>query len=498
MKNNKNVFLLFSFLIAAFSMQAQHYKCGTVHTEEFMERLEANVKYSNNHLSRMYETRYVPIAFHLVADSDGNGRIPEETVYKQLCLINQQYDSLGFVFYRKEFNYLDNSLVFDHEGNYTSAIIQAKVPGAVNVFLVNNVFEGAGGYYSPFGDFVAIPKLYFNREDNVPFSHEIGHYFSIAHPHVGWEDAPYTPALYGETVTIGSIGSQQTGGQVTVELQNGSNCSVAADRICDTPPDYGFMQSANACSNPWEGIVKDRNGDLIYSIPDLYMTYNGYGCSIYNWTHGQATAMMADYDNRGNIEKTNVPDTLLVTQVPALVYPGNFEKVEEYNNILIDWEPVANAQGYILKVAGASELVINTTDTEYLATNLLPDASYSYVVYPIHEIGYCLDVEESFLFFTGTTTSTNDIVGVNAINLYPNPVTQASEVTLALDLDNDMDLDISVLSADGKLVIASQSIRATSGSFIHKLNVTDLNQGIYFVNIKSATGSILKRILISQ
>ncbi|MEZ4948184.1 MAG: hypothetical protein R2784_02135 [Saprospiraceae bacterium] len=41
------------------------------------------------------------------------------------------------------------------------------------------------------------------------------------------------------------------------ELQDGSNCTTAGDKICDTPPDYNFgLINGNSCY----GGAKDPNG----------------------------------------------------------------------------------------------------------------------------------------------------------------------------------------------------------------------------------------------
>lgn len=497
----KRLLNLLILLIAGFSFYSANaqFDCSTHHSDEFMKRLDNNVAYLSEHPETKDPTpRYVPIKFHLVANSQGEGRMPEEFVYPQLCLLNEAYDSMGLVFYIDgEFNYLDNSAVYEHEGSYIGTILQSKEPATLNLFIVNTV-GNAGGYYSPSGDFVAIPSGYFAREDNVPFAHEVGHFLSLAHPHVGWEDEPYTPEQYGECVTLASIGSSQTGSNILVEYQDGSNCTTAADRICDTPPDYGFMQSANTCSNPWEGTVKDRNNDLIFTLPNSIMTYNGYACQQYTFTHGQANMMRADYDNRNNIEKDYVPDLTQITEAPAKNFPESFSTVDTYNAVSFDWEAVDGASAYMIVIGGQTNIKHITTSTSYFTSDLAANGSYSWNIVPINEIGSCVE-SETILFFTGdNTSSTNELQNVAGVNVFPNPVTATKDIQLSMEIEKAMDLEISLLSNTGKVISNTAYANNTKGSFEAKISTENVPSGIYLLKISSEEGQLVKRVLINE
>jgi len=492
-------FLILFLVGASFLTLNAQFNCSTHHSDQFMKRLDNNVAYLNEHPETKDPTkRYVPIKFHLVANTDGEGRMPEEFVYRQMCLINEAYDSMGLVFYIDDgFSYVDNTNIYEHEGNYYGPILQNKEPATLNLFLVNTVGD-AGGYYSPAGDYVAIPKGYFTREDNVPFAHEVGHFLSLAHPHVGWEDAPYTPELYGECVTLTSIGSSQTGSNILVEVQDGSNCTLAADRICDTPPDYGFMQSANACNNPWEGTVKDRNNDLIYTLPNSIMTYNGYACQQYSFTHGQANMMRADYDNRSNLEKSYVPDETPITDAPIKNFPESFSTVDTYNAVNFDWEAVEGASEYMIIIGGQANIRVKTTSTSYFTDALAPNGSYSWKVIPINEVGNCVESDD-ILFFTGdNTSSVKELENVSAVNVFPNPSNTDNDIQLTMELDKAMDLEISILSNTGRLVNRNTFTNVAKGNFETKLATENLSSGIYLMKISSDKGQLVKRILINE
>lgn len=483
----------------------QSHWCATDHSEEFMDRLSKNVKYSNTHEMRMDDKRLVPVTFHLVADNLGNGRIDKSSVMNSLCAINEHYDSIGMLFYvAGEFQEHDLEAVFNHDvannGSASGLMVSRKIANTVNVYVVNDVGD-AGGYYSPNGDFIAIPKSFLTYEDNVPFDHEVGHFFSLSHPHYGWESNPYTPEVYGETVTITSISSNQSP-TVLVEVVDDPDCHITGDRICDTPPDYGFMQSAGACNNPWEGTVKDRNGELIYTIPNLVMTYNNYACQTYNFTHGQSNAMRADYDARINIPQGSFmalngngnPDTTGITELPALISPLAFETTDYFDSVVLQWEPSLGAQQYLVTIGGQANLEFLTTDTELELTELEPSKSYSWSVTPINQVGHCLTATP-VLFFTGTgSTAVIDIAEVSSFAVHPNPV-RGHSFNITIDSKESLDANISLLNIAGQTILNEQ-ITIKTGSNLIPVQLENVQTGVYQLYIRTSNGILTEKIII--
>ncbi len=512
MRLQRILLLILGFGFSFTGMQAQTHQCGTDHTPEFMKQLEANVKYSNEHIeTRMVmDKRYVPVKFHLIADSDGNGRIPEHIVYKQLCRLNTQYDTMGFVFYVDDgFNYVDNSIIYNHSAGAQSQMngIRNQYNQSVNVFLPNQTFgTNTAGYYTPSFDYLVVRKASFDEEANRTFGHELGHYFRLAHPHVGWEDRPYKPSAHGTIVTLTSVGSSQSA-TIPVELMNEVNCTTAGDRICDTPPDYGFTQNANwtdnddddtpqICFNPWEGEVMDRNEVLIFSLSNLVMGYNG-GCSTNTFTHGQANAMRADYDNRTNIDKVYMPDTTEITEVITTIEPTAFSTAEFYNNVTLSWNGVEGAHGYIVTLTGTEDFQYETDQTEITVTDLSPAASYAWSVSPINEIGSCADLPAGVLFFTSNdeVSSVNEVDFVSNFNVHPNPVVNQS-FTISFESENQLDANLSVFDITGKAIISNlnQNIRPGTNNIPVQLN--NAPTGLYNLLIRTSEGIISEKLLV--
>ena len=224
----------------------QHARCGT--TGEFArqvtDRLLVNKQtVRDNKLIYPRSTIYVPIKFHLVAEDNGEGRAQEADILTELCLLNEEFADQEIQFYLKgDFNYINNStLNNEHYKDGNRIFNRNDDPNAMNVFLVGNANlsereEGdgeAGGYYSPTRDWIVM------RSDALAFAsfvikhtlpHEIGHYFSLPHPHNGWDFEIYDPEVHG------SPAPRFSPEFVLTEKQDGSNCDVAGDMICDTPP----------------------------------------------------------------------------------------------------------------------------------------------------------------------------------------------------------------------------------------------------------------------
>jgi hypothetical protein len=105
--------LLLAAVVWVAQAQTSHSNwCGT-HGEEveqhLIRRLQANkaaVEANGGSVAR--NTQYVPIKFHLVAQTNGAGRISEATVLGQLCELNEDFAPLGIQFFLKDgtFNYV--------------------------------------------------------------------------------------------------------------------------------------------------------------------------------------------------------------------------------------------------------------------------------------------------------------------------------------------------------------------------------------------------------
>jgi hypothetical protein len=456
---------------------------------------------------RLGEKRYIPLKVHSIGDSNGNGHTPLDVILIQLCRMNDQYQEIGFVFYLDgPVNFVDDTSIFEHQGNAQAKMsgLANEYPSSMNLFITNVTFDsGVAGYYSGQFDILVVRKSSFPQLDNGTLGHEAAHFFTISHPHYGWEDEPYTPEQYGETVVITTIQSSQSP-VVEVEVMDDPRCDETGDRICDTPPDYGFTQNGGdgqICSNPWAGFVKDRNGVLIESISNLIMGYNN-NCPETIFTEGQAEAMVADYMDRINLPNGDMrfmgsgytPDTTEITELPTLLSPLAFETTDYFDSVVLQWEASAAAQKYLVRVGGQANLQFETTDTEIELTELEPNKSYSWSVTPINEIGHCLTATP-VLFFTGAgSTAVNDIAEVNAFAVHPNPVSGQS-FSITIDSKESLAANMTLLNIAGQSVL-NEELNIKTGSNLIPIQLENIQAGIYHLYIRTANGILTEKLII--
>ncbi|MBT8230114.1 MAG: T9SS type A sorting domain-containing protein, partial [Bacteroidia bacterium] len=356
-------------------------------------------------------------------------------------------------------------------------------------------------FYTQGGDYIVVNQnqLLLDRHTT---EHEVGHFFTLAHTHRGWEDQPYDPAIHGDTVLVTTVNSSQSP-TIGVELVDGSNCGnlgwnnpLAGDGICDTPPDYGFGQRCNCCNMGW--TVYDRNGDLIEPMLNNVMSYSE-NCSPWNFTPQQVLAVKTSYDSdrRAYLRVNEVSDYTPLTEGSIIVSPMNLETIDSYNGVLLEWEPVPNAEEYIITIDGTVANEYRTSNTELYLTDLKPNGNYLWSVIPINKFGAGCQPNDSKLFFTGnSTTSVNDLTAINDLRIYPNPVERGSDLQISFNSDNAFEAKIRLIALDGKAINETNNIRVNNGSNTISFPVNNASSGLHFIEISNSEGIKIQKIII--
>ena len=271
--------LLISFIVL-FSLATTSSWSQTCVTTELMQ-IESRLAHNQANYSTQAAVRdiqYVPIALTAVRNSDGSDGISEAQLLDMMCILNDKFQDQEIQFYltNPPVNYLDNTGINNQPTAFTSEIRAARIPDAINVFVVSNINnqQNAAGYYqSPAGwtgnDFIVVARNFIYAQNVFP--HEIGHFFSLLHPFHGWENNAWNVADWGNPVATNAPSDPSIFvNPIANELQNGNNCSTAGDRICDTPPDYLFALHAaqNGCAE-WSIPVQDPNNMVAVSYTHL-------------------------------------------------------------------------------------------------------------------------------------------------------------------------------------------------------------------------------------
>ncbi len=503
------LFFVFGAIFSAFSQQSQHPICGNAQEQsELLPRLRENkvvVEALRAAAQDRGEIKYVPIFFHLVGDANGNGKHREIKVLEQLCALNAAYLPTGIQFYFSPHptSGLFNKTINDDNvyNNQSNGVLMnlSRHGNALNVYVVQepgfvNQPGSVAAYYSSAEDWIVIRKTETNgNQPNSTLSHVMGHFFSLLHTFYGWEDKPFDPSFPGWPIApLISPGGSPT------EYQNGTNCSIAADEICDTPPDYGFGFLASSCAN-YTGGAKDPLGELVDPMENNYMG-SFSDCSNYAFTQNQADLMNADLlsSSRNYLDNTFSPvATEITTLTDLLVSPISGSTVPYYNNVLIEWQAVPGATHYLIEtdlISTFTSPIAQTyieTGTSKILTGLSPSKAYYWRVKPFNYLVGCATPRIGN-FKTSSISATVEIEGLSAWQLSPNPVT-AELVNLKFNADQAFEAGIRITDAAGRTVSFQQNVAFPQGESNLELRTEGLSNGLYFVSLENGSGrNVLK------
>ena len=516
----KLIALMFFCAITVSELVAQHVHrgdCGV--TYEMEQQLPV---YSQKDVDLYYEAHpernaaiNIPVMFHLVANTQGEGRIKRRFVLNSLCRMNRDYAPHGIAFYLKDggFNEVDNSNIFNDAAQNGSLIVQNKDGAAVDLFITSNADTGGLGttlgFYSPGGDYIIMRKQ--EMEDSTgTMSHEVGHYFSLRHPHSGWADS-YPIDVFGDVVPFTNIPGwtyiNNAGQEVVVpatgaevELMNGTNCNTAGDRLCDTPPDYLLGFRSGFCGENFG--VSDPNSDPLVSQANLSMGYFG-DCPKYVFSPQQVDRMKVNIDSPGRnfLDNTHTPNENEITGELQITSPGVQETVETYNGVEITWEGVENADNYLVEItnfADPSDYYEYTTSNEAIyVTDLEPDKVYAIEVKPFNDAYFCYPEVSLLPFFTGSTaTAVEDPSFVSNFVVYPNPSNSNQNVIIDMTSEWSGLATLIMTNLSGQIV-STRSMQINNGD--QKIIASEggnLQSGIYFIRLATAQGNVTRKIVI--
>ncbi len=492
--------------VLAFTSLASAQICSTPQ-EPLLERTDENKK---NMISRERGAiKYIPVTFHLVAATNGTGRVTEEAVLSQLANLNVQFADQEIIYYIDRFNYFNNDAVYNTPAS-TAARFQMRLQkdnNSINVYITNMADSGSGGpgvtlaYYDPSEDWIVSRKNQIGGGSST-LAHELGHFFSLAHPHAGWDCNPYTMAVYGNPVVLNStLPCDGGGGSMLIELHNRSNCNTAGDRICDTPEDFNLgLFHQNGCAQ--NNTIMDKNGEVIKPMVNNFMGYYR-DCSSYEFTPTQKNLMNTDYftGQRLYIRTGYVPNTTPVTEsVTYINYIGG-EETPGASNIMLDWEDVPGATHYLIVYDRFSSFTFNPQKAIVTASQFTIDGPlttgilYHWRVWPYNESQTGAGYSPTQNFRVGTGVGINEIVEIQEYAITPNPSSGFSTPVMTFSSTITFDAHLGISNLSGK-TLASSRITIPAGMSQQSLPTSGFPAGIYIVTLHTPRGRLVERLLI--
>ena len=469
--------------------------CGHVATPQDEDRLLANKEVMYDIVRDRTSTSYVPIKFHLVARSDGSGRIAESEILEQLCVVNDQYAAQDLQFFINDgFNYINNDAVYENPQSQDFVMDIARDRDAVNVYCVNSAGGGAGvvtlGYYDPRNDWVVMANSA-TRAAESEFAHELGHFFSLLHPHNGWDCEQYDEALHGNPVNISTAPCNSR----AVEFEDRTNCNSSGDFLCDTPADYLFGLGWPSCEYTRE--VQDPNGDIVDPDETNFMGYF-LQCpvDVYTWSDQQVLAIRADYESGArNYLRRSTPESIeIVTERAVLLSPADGEVVDDPDQALLTWEAVPGASMYLVEVDELPSFSFAlrgflVSEESIIVDDLLENKNYFWRVRGLSDVSTCASPSARNRFRTSLNTATQDLSKDLGVSLFPNPVIAGSDA---------------IVMVNEGVLITSVEVRTLAGNHVSSLlargnRVTipsaDMPQGIYIVEIVTDQGNAIQKLI---
>ncbi len=260
----KTYLVLIMIFLTAGLLNAQSERCGTIPTQEeitYLNRNQTNKEtFSYRYLTSVIE---IPIANHIVRTSNGDGGLSTQELATAIQNLNAFYAQANIQFIECEpVKFIDNSNWYDLVTSDDFNVYETNnVRNVLNIYYFNSI--NAGGFplcgytnFPPGPDRIMMANSC--TVSGTTLIHEIGHYLSLYHTH----------------------GTSNCG--TTDELVDKSNCSVAGDRLCDTPADPNLYRNCATSlvdyNCVYTGTLTDVKGQAYNPQTNNIMSYGRASC----------------------------------------------------------------------------------------------------------------------------------------------------------------------------------------------------------------------------
>lgn len=217
------------------------------------------------------------VVVHIVRNQSGAAGIAEATIRNVMNQVSSIFKPINANFVICEFKYIDNfqynDMIFQETISKRKKELDPlyRLEHRINMFFINDpdVLEKKTCGYASSGGIADYGNIVIKKSctDVGTIAHEVGHYFGLGH-----------------TFEKNGI----------AELANGSNCSIAGDKFCDTPADpyvegTSIDDYIDVCV--FKSLLRDSNGDTYApDVSNIMSYYTSCICLTFSYEQYQSMA----------------------------------------------------------------------------------------------------------------------------------------------------------------------------------------------------------------
>ena len=518
----RNILLTQLLCFFFISVSAQQYECGVTKEVDALikQRMMDNRQlYSRQEVDDLMNNRtitYIPVSFHSVSNSAGEGAASEKEIFAFLCGLNGLYanQDIQFFIYNQINFRTSNSIDTDAGSNASAnAMNNWSVSGTLNITIGRSQNNPTSSWYSGFGDYIFLLKQMMSPQAKTE-AHEIGHFFTLPHTFYGWEGTDAEADYGGQSVpsTIGG-GWSSFSPEAVPRTGAQANCNAAGDGFCGTEADY--YSDRTAC--PYIVTVKDPFGNALNPDESNIMSYASDAC-VNTFSTDQQAAIAIDVAQRSWVSNTpNGTTDLAAAAAPSPLSPVNNGLLGSVSNSTVRLEWTAGAPWYYIEVYGTiipNVWVPDVNDVIYRGyqyngnnyfdlptTNMQAGKHYAWRITPISNYSTCA-TPSPYYKFEATASQTTDIKDLPiekqmAFDVVSNPVS-SSYIPLTVYTAEEMIASVRIYSTDGREVIAVTKELFPQGESVVQLPASELANGIYIAVLATDRGNLQQKFVVQR
>jgi len=270
---------------------------------------------------------------------------------------------------------------------------------------------------------------------------------------------------------------------------------TSASNITETSAKLNWTSSTGA--NSYNVRYRENGGSWTTACSNTTSTY----CNVTGLNCGTSY----EYQIQANCSGGNTSNWSNSCSFQTLDCPCNIPACTSASNITetsakLNWNSSTGANSYNVRyrVSGGSWTTVcsNTTSTYCNVTGLTCSTSYEYQVQANCSGGNTSSWSNSCSFQTSSCDIINESFLSNLISIYPNPANNTLNIEIDKDYLSKTDINIYLYDVIGKLMKEINNNDIINN--IIQINLTSFADGIYYLNIQTSDGSMVKKIVIQR